>query len=224
MSTILVTGANRGLGLEFVRQLKAKGHRVIGTARRPSEAPELGKLADKVIGLDVTDLASIEALAGPIGGEGVDWLINNAGISSQTKSVATMDAADLRKVLEVNAVGPIMVTKALLALLRKGTGKKIVNISSQLGSIANNTGGSSYAYRASKTGLNQLTVSLANELRPMGIACVMAHPGWVQTDMGGKEATLTPEVSVRGLVSIVDQAELSMSGRFLNYDGNPLPW
>lgn len=224
MSTILVTGANRGIGLEFVRQLKAKGHRVIGTARRPSDAPELGKLADKVIGLDVTELASIEALPGPLGGEGIDWLINNAGISSQTKSIATMDAADLRRVLEVNAVGPIMVTKALLPLLRKGAGKKVVNISSQLGSIANNTGGSTYGYRASKSALNQLTVCLSNELKPEGFVCVAMHPGWVRTDMGGPNATLSPEQSVSSLVKVIEGLSAGDSGRFLNYDGQALPW
>jgi NAD(P)-dependent dehydrogenase (short-subunit alcohol dehydrogenase family) len=228
MTTYLVTGANRGIGLELVKQLSSKpGAVVIGTTRSVAKLPADAGFLQGVrwVELDVSDWGSIESLPERLGGvDAIDVLINNAGVSSPARLLADVTGPELERVFRVNTFAPLLVTKALLPKLVAGSRKLVLNITSQLGSIANNTGGSSYAYRASKTGLNQLTVSLANELRPMGIACVMAHPGWVQTDMGGKEATLTPEVSVRGLVSIVDQAELSMSGRFLNYDGNPLPW
>lgn len=228
MTTYLVTGANRGIGLEFVKQLSARpGAVVIGTARRVSGlSPEAASVKGvRWVELDVSDWASIESLPERLGGvDAIDVLINNAGVSSPARLLADVTGPELERVFRVNTFAPLLVTKALLPKLVAGSRKLVLNITSQLGSIANNTGGSSYAYRASKTGLNQLTVSLANELRPVGVTCIMAHPGWVQTDMGGKEATLTPEVSVRGLLGIVDRAELSMSGRFLNYDGSALPW
>lgn len=228
MTTYLVTGANRGIGLELVKQLSAKpGAVVIGTARSVAKLPADAGLLQGVrwVELDVSDWASIESLPERLGGvDAIDVLINNAGVSSPARLLADVTGPELERVFRVNTFAPLLVTKALLPKVVAGSRKLVLNITSQLGSIANNTGGSSYAYRASKTGLNQLTVSLANELRPNGVTCIMAHPGWVQTDMGGKEATLTPEVSVRGLLGIVDRAELSMSGRFLNYDGSALPW
>lgn len=228
MTTYLVTGANRGIGLEFVKQLSARpGAVVIGTARRVSGlGPEAASVKGvRWVELDVSEWASIESLPERLADVGsIDVLINNAGVSSQARALADVTGPELERVFRVNTFAPLMVTKALLPKLNAGRRKLVMNVTSQLGSIANNTGGSSYAYRASKTGLNQLTVSLANELRPMGVTCVMVHPGWVQTDMGGKEATLTPEVSVRGLLGVLDRAELSMSGRFLNYDGTGLPW
>jgi NAD(P)-dependent dehydrogenase (short-subunit alcohol dehydrogenase family) len=227
MATYLITGANRGIGLEFVRQLTARGDSVIGTARDPSALSAEARAVPGVrwVALEVADPASIDSLPTRLDALGsIDVLINNAGVSSTAKTLAELTAAELHRVFAVNTFAPLLVTKALMPLLTAGGRKLIVNISSQLGSIANNTGGSTYAYRASKTGLNQLNASLANELRPAGFTCLAMHPGWVQTDMGGKQATLTPETSVRQLLGVIDKAELGMSGKFLNYDGTPLPW
>ena len=231
MATYLITGANRGIGLEFVRQLTARGDSVIGTARDPEALSAEARAVPGVrwVALEVADPASIDSLPTRLAGLGagvgaIDVLINNAGVSSTAKTLAELTAAELHRVFAVNTFAPLLVTKALMPLLTAGTRKLIVNITSQLGSITNNTGGSTYPYRASKTGLNQLNASLANELRPTGFTCLAMHPGWVQTDMGGKQATLTPETSVRHLLSVIDRAESGMSGRFFNYDGTPLPW
>ncbi len=227
MATYLITGANRGIGLEFVRQLTARGDSVIGTARDPSALSAEARAVPGVrwVALEVADPASIDSLPTRLDALGsIDVLINNAGVSSTAKTLAELTAAELHRVFAVNTFAPLLVTKVLMPLLTAGGRKLIVNITSQLGSIANNTGGSTYAYRASKTGLNQLNASLANELRLAGFTCLAMHPGWVQTDMGGKQATLTPETSVRHLLGVIDKAELGMSGKFLNYDGAPLPW
>jgi NAD(P)-dependent dehydrogenase (short-subunit alcohol dehydrogenase family) len=231
MATVLITGANRGIGLEFARQLSARGDAVIATARDLGglSAGARGLAGVRWASLDVADAASIDGLSAQLdalpGGVGtIDVLINNAGVSSTAKTLTGLSAAELHRVFAVNTFAPMLVTKSLMPRLAAGGRKLIVNITSQLGSIANNTGGSTYPYRASKAGLNQLNASLANELRPGGFTCLVMHPGWVQTDMGGKQATLTPEASVRSLLSVIDRAEPGMSGRFLNYDGTPLPW
>src|SRR5690606_22411454 len=133
----------------------------------------------------------------------IDVLINNAGVSSAGKKLESLDAAELQHVMMVNAIAPVLVARALLPNLRAGRRRLIVNITSQLGSIANNTGGSSYGYRASKAALNMLTRSMANELRGEGFTCIAVHPGWVKTDMGGEEAPLAPEESARDLLALI---------------------
>lgn len=225
MSTYLITGANRGIGLEFARQLAAKGgHTLVGTARDPDKAPELARLVHQVIRLDVSDPESIAAMARSLGDQPVDVLINNAGVTGVSKRVADLKLADLQRVFTINSFGPLLVTGAVLENLRRGERKTVFNITSQLGSIKNNTGGSTYEYRGSKAALNQLTVCLANELRGESFCCVAVHPGWVQTDMGGKNATLTPEESVRSMLKVMDGLRAGDSGRFLNYDGGELAW
>lgn len=174
--------------------------------------------------LDVTDQASIDSLAKALAGVPIDVLINNAGVSSTSKNLASTDAAELARCFAVNSTGPVMVTKALLPNLRTGGRKLVVNISSQLASIANNSGGSTYAYRASKTALNQLTVCMANELRAEGFTFVAMHPGWVKTDMGGPNAPLTPQQAVDFMHATIEKLTSAQSGKFLNYDGAVLPW
>jgi NAD(P)-dependent dehydrogenase (short-subunit alcohol dehydrogenase family) len=222
--TFFITGANRGIGLEFARRLASRGDRVLAASRRPDEAAELRATGATLFPLDVADDASLGALPGLVKGEAIDILINNAGVAGEGKSVETLDSADLARVFRANAFGPLLVTRALLPNLRAGARKAVVNITSQLGSIANNTGGSSYAYRGSKAALNMLTVCLSNELKGEGFTCIAIHPGWVQTDMGGAGATLTPEQSVASLIRVIDALEPGMTGRYLNYDGKPLPW
>ena len=226
MPTYLITGANRGLGLEFARQLSQRKDdtKILATAREPEKATELQRLVHDVYPLDVADPKSIEKLADHLKDQPIDVLINNAGVSSKTNSIATLDADDMRTAFAVNAIGPMLVTKVALKNLRAGSRKIVFNITSQLGSIANNKGGSSYAYRGSKAALNMMTVSLSNELKKEGFTCVVAHPGWVQTDMGGANAPLKPEQSIAGLLKIIDGLKAEDSGKFFNYDGKTLPW
>src|SRR5262249_36629772 len=154
--------------------------------------------------LDVADPASIERLTDHVKDRTIDVLINNAGVSSKSNSVEKLDPEDLHQAFAVNAIGPMLVTRALLKNLRAGQRKTVFNITSQLGSIANNRGGSSYGYRGSKAALNMMTVCLANELRKDGFTCVVAHPGWVQTDMGGPNAPIKPEESIAALLKPID--------------------
>lgn len=222
--TFFVTGANRGIGLEFAQRLTSRGDRVLATARKPDEARELQATGAVIFPLDVADDASLAALPGLVKGEPIDILINNAGVGGGARSIEGLEASELARVFRVNAFGPILVTKALLPNLRAGVRKSVVNITSQLGSITNNAGGSSYEYRGSKAALNMLTVCLSNELKPAGFTCIAIHPGWVQTDMGGANATLTPEQSVTSLIKVIDALEPGMTGKYLNYDGTGLPW
>ncbi|NNM25348.1 MAG: SDR family oxidoreductase, partial [Phycisphaerales bacterium] len=196
--TVLVTGANRGLGLEFAKQFAAAGYEVIGTARRPVDAEALKATGARVVALDVTDAESVKSLVATLDGAPIDVLINNAGIGSRGGRLADLDLDAARRVLEVNTLGPMRVTQALLPNLRRGERKIVVNISSGLGSVALNEGGGYYAYRESKTALNQFTRSLAAELRPEGFICFAMSPGWVRTDMGGASAPLAPEESIAG--------------------------
>lgn len=247
-TTTLITGANRGLGLEFTRQLKQHNHRIIATARNPADATELQSLLngdDLLLPLDVASQASADRLAqelteagieaggaaGAAGGSGgVDLLINNAGIGGKGAPLADTDTDNLLHVLDINAAGPMRTTKALLPFLRKAEGNTdgatIVNVSSQLGSIHNNNGGSSYAYRASKAALNMLTKHLAIELNDQRITPISIHPGWVQTDMGGPNATLTPQQSIAAIITNIIQpaTHKTHAGTYRNYDGTILPW
>lgn len=228
--TFFVTGAARGLGAEFVRQLSARGDRVIATARvanaEMAEAASAGPVRRLV--LDVGTEPGIAGLGAQIGGEAIDVLVNNAGVSSEARTIATLSAAELQRVFMVNSFAPILVTRQLSPCLKRGTRKLVVNISSQLGSIANNAGpgggGSSYAYRASKAALNMLTVSMGHELKGEGIACVAMHPGWVRTDMGGEKAPLSPEESVRSMLRTIDRLTMADTGRFINHDGAVIPY
>jgi NAD(P)-dependent dehydrogenase (short-subunit alcohol dehydrogenase family) len=178
----------------------------------------------RVVPLDVADVASIQNLRESVGQTPVDVLINNAGVGGKGKGVAAMDVGELRDVFMVNAFAPMLVTQAMLPNLRAGASKTVIQVTSQLASIANNKGGSTYSYRASKAALNQLNRSLANELRPEGFTCVAIHPGWVRTDMGGPGADLTVQQSVASMVGVLDALTAAASGTFLNYDGTPLPW
>lgn len=223
--TFLVTGAGRGIGLEFCRQLLEAGQTVIGTVRDASKAGNLKAVgAVEIVPLDVSDPGSIAGLAERVGGRGIDVLINNAGVSSTSKNIGHLDAGEMAHVFLVNSIAPMLVTQALLPNLRSGAAKTIVHITSQLGSIANNSGGSTYAYRASKAALNQLNRSLATELRVEGFTSVAMHPGWVRTDMGGPNATLSPQEAVRSMLGAIGRLKADDTGKFLNYDGTPLPW
>lgn len=222
--TVLVTGANRGIGLEYARQFAAKGYRVIGTARDPADAKELSAVADRVESLDVTSAESVAALATRLRGVPVDILVNNAGVFDRKDvTVDKVDFAMMEQTLAVNTLGPLRVTQALLPNLRAGKRRTVVNMSSQLGSIEGSNG-RWYAYRASKAALNQVNKTMSAELATEGFVCVVLHPGWVRTDMGGPGATYSPEESVRGLVAVIEKLGPADNGRFYDFKGNPIPW
>ena len=222
--TVLITGANRGIGLECARQFAAKGYRVIGTARDPADARELSAVADRVEPLHVTDAASVAALARRLDGVAIDILLNNAGVFDPNDvTVDTVDFAVMEQTLAVNTLGPLRVTQALLPNLRAGKRRTILNLSSQLGSIADSSG-RWYAYRASKAALNQITRILSVELAPEGFVFVVLHPGWVRTDMGGANATYSPQESVAGLVAVIEKLGPADNGRFYDFKGTPIPW
>ncbi len=221
---VLITGANRGLGLEFARQYQAAGYRVIGTARKPEEAKELNALGVRVEQLDVADPKSVAALQSRLSKAPIDILINNAGISGGGGSIAKADLAAIERVLQVNTVGPIRVTQALLPNLQLGGKKIVVSISSGLGSIANNRRGGNYGYRESKAALNMFMRSLAAELKDDGFRCIAMSPGWVRTDMGGSQAPLSPADSIGGMIKVIDSLTKENSGEFFNHDGKKVPW
>lgn len=223
--TVVITGANRGLGLAFARRLSADGFRVIGTARKPDAADELRSLGVRIEQLDVTDAASVRRLAEAIGDTPVDILINNAGIGGGWgRPLKDVDIDQAERILQVNTLGPMRVTQALLPALRKGDRKLILNITSMLGSIERNTRGGSYGYRESKAALNMFTRSLAAELKPDGFTCIAMSPGWVKTDMGGPNALLTPSQSIDAMLKVIEGLSTEHSGSFYNHAGEVIDW
>ncbi len=223
----VVTGANRGIGLEFVKQLTERGEEVDAAARDPDDAAELRAVVRpgvrlRIHRLDVVDDASVQALAEALPKGPVEVLINNAGVSG-VKGGEPIDPADILRVFDVNAVGTLRVVRALLPRLRAGRTRKIVNLTSLLGSIADASGGR-YAYRLSKAALNMATRLLAEDLRGEGFLTVALHPGWVQTRMGGSAAPVPPEQSIRGMLRIVDGLKAEQSGRVFDFQGRELPW
>lgn len=220
----VVTGANRGLGLELVRQLTGAGHRVIATARNPDSASELAALGVRIETLDTARADSVAAFAACLGDVPVDVLVNNAGIMGHDGGrLADTDVEQLLTTLNINSLGPLRVTQALLANLRAGTGKTVVQLSSCLGSIADAEAGL-FGYRASKAALNMLNKVLSVELGGEGFTCVAMHPGWVKTEMGGADAPLTPEESVAGMVRVIGALKATHNGAFIDYQGEPLAW
>jgi NAD(P)-dependent dehydrogenase (short-subunit alcohol dehydrogenase family) len=222
--TVVVTGANRGLGLEFARQLTEAGATVIGTARRPEAATELKALGARVEQLDVSSAASVESFAERLGDLPIDVLLNNAGIFPSRGGLTTLDPDEALQVYAVNTIGPMRVTKALLDNLRAGNRKLIMNMSSGLGSIVANGRGGAMGYRESKAALNMFTRSIAAEFVDDGFTCIAMSPGWVRTDMGGDSAPLSPEESVRGMLSVLAGVGVDDSGSYFDYRGEELGW
>lgn len=231
---VVVTGAGRGLGLEFARQWVAAGDHVIALVRDPSASEGLTDLAEKsdeqliVVGCDVSEDASVEAAVRVIDGhvDGVEIVVNNAGERGHTEDLNSLDLDVILRVFNTNTLGSLRVSRALLPLLRAGRGKppRIVHLSSLMGSIADNQSGGSYAYRISKAGVNMACRTLAHDLAPYGIVTVAIHPGWVQTRMGGSAAPLTAEASVGDMVTTIQDLSIDQSGHFLDRHGAPLPY
>ena len=223
--TVLITGANRGLGFEFARQYSAAGWRVIGTARKPATATDLKDLGVRVLQLDVADAQSVAAMAAALADEPIDLLINNAGMANRDgMDFETMDFNAVERVLAVNTIGPMRVTRALLPNLRAGKGKQIVHVTSGLGSIEENTGGGYYGYRESKAALNMFNRSLAWNYKDEGFTSVVMSPGWVRTDMGGPEANLSPEESITGMKKVIDGLTIEDTGTFQSWNGTLRAW
>lgn len=229
---IVVTGASRGIGLELVRQLRDRGDEVEACARRPGEAHALAGLAGgrvRIHPLDVTDPASVRALAISLGDAAIDVVFNVAGVYGDPRRTLGQMAEDLAlaeiaTTYDVNVIGALRVAVALLPHVRRGGAKKLVHIGSNLGSISENTRGGQYAYRMSKAALGMMARSLAADLRGEGVTSILINPGWVQTDMGGPGAPTPVADAVRAILRETDRATLAESGEFLHWKGDRYPW
>ncbi|WP_373046823.1 SDR family oxidoreductase [Vulgatibacter sp.] len=219
MPRALVTGANRGIGLEMTRQLVAAGWEVIAACR--TRSIDLDALEVQVEELDVADDESVRRLGERLQGVHLDLLVNNAGILDRD-GLDPLDLESIRRQFEVNALGPLKVTAALLGNL--GEGSRIVLVTSRMGSIADNTSGGYYGYRMSKAALNAAGVSLARDLEAKGIAVLLVHPGFVKTEMTGGRGTVEPGDAARGILTRIGELDPKESGSFRHADGSPLPW
>ncbi len=231
MPTVLITGANRGLGFEFAQQYAAAGWQVFATCRDPANANQLQKLKDAtgirvtVVALDVTDAGSIRDAALRLREAAIDVLINSAGIGgARGQTTGNVDYESWSRVLDVNAMGPLRVTEAFSDHLARSERRLVITITSGMGSLADNTSGGSIAYRSSKAAVNMVMRSAAIDLASRRINCVLINPGWVKTDMGGPGARLTPEESVTAMRRLIDAFGPADSGKFYHYDGSEYPW
>lgn len=248
--SVLITGANRGIGLGLVKELvhvEHLQHLFVG-CRRPNEAPELQDIATKhskvvLLNMDVTEeesiKQSIDVVSKTVSTDGLNCLINNAGIMDKFKPIENVSADDLRDLYETNTIGPFLLTKACLPLLRCASNRvhglygcdymgvsraAVVNMSSILGSIEENNMGRNYGYRMSKASMNMLTKNLSVELHRDNILCVSLHPGWVKTGMGGERAPLTVETAVKGIVDVLSNLGAKDTGTFYGFDGREIDW
>lgn len=227
MPVVLITGASRGLGLEFARQYAADGWTVLASLRDPAAAERLIALDGDItpIELDVADPASVGILGERLHDLPLDHLVCNAGIyGPRQQAFGSLDYTVWQQVMLTNALAPIRVAEAFLPAVEAGEGKKIVAVTSKMGSIADNGSGSQYYYRSSKAALNAAMKSLAIDLAPRGIAAAVLHPGWVRTDMGGPGGLIDVEESVRGMRRVIDGLTTETTGRFYNYDGREIAW
>jgi len=223
IETVLITGTNRGIGLELCRQLSAKGMHVIATCRHASK--ELKDLNVEIIEeVEVSEPTSLAKLADTLKGRNIDWVINNAGIAGGIGLGDIDDAAvdSFIRMYRVNSLGPLLVTQALLPNLHEGS--KVGIITSRMGSIDDNDSGGSYAYRMSKAAVNAAGKSLSVDLKPRGIAVAILHPGWVRTDMTGHGGLIDPDESASGLIKRMEELTLDISGGFWHTNGERLPW
>ncbi|MBI1280783.1 MAG: SDR family NAD(P)-dependent oxidoreductase [Anaerolineaceae bacterium] len=241
MRRILITGSNRGIGLELVeRYLKQDDTFIFASCRHISEASTLNTLAlqyaerVRLVQLDVTKQQSIDEAVEQISREvdGLEMLVNNAGIlpggvASVVPNAAKfgfLEAEAMEEVFRVNAIAPIMIAQAFSSLLRKGTSARLINMTSDAGSIEMTQSAYHYSYKASKAALNMVSRCLSTDFRADGVIVVSIHPGWIQTDMGGPHATRTPAETIPSMMKVIDGLTMADSGKFFNWDGKPLPW
>jgi NAD(P)-dependent dehydrogenase (short-subunit alcohol dehydrogenase family) len=231
MPSALITGASRGLGLEFARQYLADGWQVYAACRDPASASELRRLAGvsddklRILAMDVTDPPSIHEAATELDGQAIDLLLNNAGIiGPRGQTIGNIDYEAWAEVLAVNTMGPMRVSEAFVEHVARSDRKLIVTLTSGMGSIADNSSGGSILYRSSKAAVNMVMRSLAIDLAPRGITCVVVNPGWVRTDMGGPNANLQPAESISALRRLIATLGPEQSGKFFNHTGREYPW
>ena len=228
--SILITGTNRGIGLEFVKHYIKNNEKVIATCRNRNSAKDLLELENttnnlSLVELDVSNPNSINNFTSKIAGLPIDTFISNAGVSGPKNiEFGNFDAKEWLDVFNINTIAPLIITQKILKNLRLGKDKKLVFISSKVGSIEDNTEGGMYIYRTSKTALNQVIKSLSIDLKGENFIVVALHPGWVQTDMGGPNALIDTKTSVRGMTEAIDNLTSKNSGKFYNYDGSAIPW
>ncbi len=238
---VLVTGAGRGLGLEFVRQTLARGDQVFAGVRDPDQASELHALREEagdrleLVPLDVSSPESIERAANDLKGriDGLEWLINNAGINSRSAAIpdtqrnvdfGALEPEGILHMVRVNAVGPLLMMQSFIDLLAAGDEARVLNVSSWIGSIGTKSTGGNYGYATSKAALNMVGRLAAFDLAERGVTVLMFNPGWVRTEMGGAKARLSPEASVGGMLTAAAHARLEDAGKFLQWDGTEHPW
>lgn len=228
MQTILITGANRGIGLEFTKQYAEAGWNVLACCREPQSASALQAYAKthsniQIFVLDVADFKQIEILAHKLNDVAIDVLINNAGVYPDG-SADDIDVNAWTKAFNINSIAPYKVANAFKTHIAKSQLKILATLSSKMGSIDDNTSGGSYIYRSSKTAVNMVMKSLSIDLAPIGIAVVTLHPGWVQTDMGGPNGLINTQTSVSGMRKVLDNLSLVNTGKFIAYDGKEIAW
>ncbi len=225
MTTILITGAGRGIGFEMARQSIDKGWNVIGSVRTVEAQRELAQKLPQmaVLNFDVTDHKALENVANAFHSP-IDVLVNNAGIIGEIpQATLDMDFDGFAKTLAINTLAPLKVTQVFLPLLKQGNNPRLVNISSKMGRMEFSTS-DRIAYRASKAALNKVTQGLATDLREEGVTCIAMHPGWVQTDMGGETADITPSESAAGILEVISSLGIDDTGKFIDWDGTPRSW
>ena len=228
--TVLITGANRGIGLELTRQFAEDGWQVLACCRKPEEATGLSELIENGLpiekfALDVTDYQQMSSLSNQLKGRPIDILLSNAGIyGPKGIGFGNVDPVEWRQVLEVNTIAPLMLVQAFVDQVASSGRKLVAVISSKVGSIADNGSGGSYLYRSSKTAVNQVVKCLSIDLSDRGISVISLHPGWVQTEMGGPNAEISTGQSVSGLKAILETAGFEQNGEFIEYDGSRIPW
>jgi NAD(P)-dependent dehydrogenase (short-subunit alcohol dehydrogenase family) len=222
--TILITGTNRGIGLEFTKQYAETGWHVHACCREPQSSAALMALANQypnihLHALNISDFSQIAQLSNQLKELSIDVLINNAGVYPEH-----LNTSEWLMAFQINAIAPYEMVKAFLPQIRKGNLRKIATLSSKMGSIDDNTSGGSYAYRSSKVAANMVMKSLSVDLVPEGIAVVTLHPGWVLTDMGGPNALIDTKTSVTGMRKVIEKLSLVNTGKFIAYDGKEIPW
>ena len=231
MKTVLITGANRGIGLEHTRAFVARGIRVFAAARSPDDADELNALAAThsgkitVLGYDAAHPESPALVKVAVGDMPIDLLLANAGVGSgERESFGSVDVEDVIQLIRINSIAPLKLAEALAENVARSERKLMAFQSSQLGSIGNNTSGGRYGYRISKAALNMVAKGIASDLGSRGVIAVALHPGWVKTRMGGAGAPVSVEQCVAGQQRLFDKLTMADSGHFFNYDGMELPW
>ena len=227
-STVLITGANRGLGLEFVQQYSQQGFSVLACSREPSDANELKALQKKnssieIFQLNVGDLDEIKALSNTLKNITIDILINNAGIY-RSGEFGSLDPEAWIESFKINTIAPYILIEAFLNQIMRSNLKKIISITSKMGSIDDNNSGGSYIYRTTKTALNSMMKSLTHDLASKGISTLTLHPGWVRTDMGGTNAWINTSESVNGMIKQIEKLSQKNSGQYIDYSGKTIKW